>query len=131
MKLLNMTYFASFLLFPILLGAFGFAASPFVLRTKAQREAANYGGHGEEYSFFVYFGLIFMTMWVQFGLNADLNRKLNGDPYQCDPFKEDCSAVAQATRAAEAQNKKDEQIEEEELEEVEDGDEFWNNMFDF
>ena len=90
---LNMTYFASFILYPILLGAFGFAASPYVVKTKAEREIASYGEHGEDYSFFVYFSLVFVTMWVQFSLNKDLNRHLNGDPYLCDPFKEDCSAV--------------------------------------
>ena len=47
-KLLNVTYFASFLLYPVLLGAFGFTASPYVLKTKTQRENANYGLHNEE-----------------------------------------------------------------------------------
>ena len=61
---LNMTYFASFILYPILLGAFAAAASPYVLRTKAERDLASFGEHGEDYSFFVYFGLIFVTMWV-------------------------------------------------------------------
>ena len=106
-KSLNMTYFASFLLFPALLGAFGFSASPFVLKSKAERDTASYGNHGEEYSFFVYFALVFFTMWIQFGLNADLNRHLDGDPYLCDPFTENCSAVYQAQKAAEEEKEKE------------------------
>ena len=40
---LNMTYFATFILYPILLAAFGFAASPYFVKTKDEREIASYG----------------------------------------------------------------------------------------
>merc|ERR1712032_1090854 len=78
---LNMTYFATFILYPILLGAFGFSTSPYLIKSKADRESARFGEHGEKYSFFVYFSLTFATTWIQFAYNKDLNRYLNGDPY--------------------------------------------------
>lgn len=98
---LNMTYFATFILYPILLGAFGVSASPYLFKSASERATANFGEHGEKYSFFVYLSLTFTTAWIQFAFNKDLNRYLNGDPYLCDPFGEDCSAVYQAARAAE------------------------------
>ena len=73
-----------------------------------------------------------MTMRIQFGLNEPLNRKLNPDNYLCDPFTEDCSAVAQATRAAEAEEAKNSKGDEEEEEEIDlNDDEFWVSTFDF
>ena len=130
---LNMTYFASFILYPILLGAFGVAASPYILKSKSERDIASYGQHGEDYSFFVYFGLVFVTMWVQFTLNSDLNRHLNGDPYLCDPFSEDCSAIYQAQKAAEARRRNGGDNEQEQEQEIEVAaeDEFNMNVFDF
>ena len=120
-----MTYFATFILYPILLGAFGFSASPYLVKSKAERTIASYGEHGESWSFFVYLSLIFVTTWVQFAFNKDLNRYLNGDPYLCDPFTEDCSAVYQAQKAAEEAKKKgneeDGQSVDEVLEEIGDG----------
>ena len=116
-----MTYFASFILYPILLAAFAFAASPYYLKTYDERTIANYGQHGEEWSLQVYFSLIFVTTWVQFAFNKDLNRYLNGDPYLCDPFREDCSAVYQAQKAAELAKEEDGQTEDEVLEEIGEG----------
>ena len=104
-----MTYFATFILYPILLGAFGFSASPYLVKSKSEREIASFGQHGEKYSFFVYFSLTFATTWIQFAFNKDLNRYLNGDPYLCDPFEEDCSAVYQAQKAAEEAKDKEEE----------------------
>ena len=40
---LNMTYFATFILYPILLGAFGFSASPYLVKSKSEREIASFG----------------------------------------------------------------------------------------
>ena len=61
---LNMTYFATFILYPILLGTFGFASSPYLAKSKSDRDNANYGQHGEKWSFFVYFSLVFATTWI-------------------------------------------------------------------
>ena len=63
-----------------------------------------------------------------------MNRHLNGDPYLCDPFKEDCSAVYQAQKAAEARRKNggdDGAEQEQEIEAAADDDEFSMNVFDF
>ena len=93
---LNMTYFATFILYPIEFIAFAFATSPYIMESKTQRNIAQFGRHGEYWSLFVYFALTFTTLlvtaWIQLTFNEDLNRFLEGDPYLCDPFTEDCSA---------------------------------------
>ena len=97
-----MTYFATFILYPVLFALFGFASTPYILKSKAERDIARFGEHGESWTVFVYFSLTFCTAWIQFAFNKDLNRYLQGDPYLCDPFTEDCSALYQAEREAAA-----------------------------
>ena len=90
---LNMTYFATFILYPIELAAFGVATSPYLTKTTAERDFARFGEHGEAWALYVWFGLAFTTSWIQLTFNKDLNRYLEGEPKLCDPFVEDCSAV--------------------------------------
>ena len=99
---LNMTYFATFILYPIEFAAFAFATSPYLTKSISDRDFARFGQHGEWWSPFVWFGLAFTTSWIQLTFNKDLNRYLEGEPRLCDPFKEDCSAVYQAQKAADA-----------------------------
>ena len=57
----------------------------------------------------------------QSSFNRDLNRYLEGEPKLCDPFVEDCSAVYQAQKAADAReagNEADAEVEEEDLETI-------------
>ena len=61
---LNMTYFATFILYPIELTSFVFATSPYWYKTKSERDFARFGEHGEWWSLFVWFSLAFTTGWV-------------------------------------------------------------------
>ena len=102
---LNMTYFATFILYPLEFLAFFVATSPYLIRDRNVRDFARFGEHGEWWSLFVWFGLAFTTSWIQLTFNKDLNRYLEGEPFLCNPFEEDCSAVYQAQKAAEERKK--------------------------